>query len=177
MSTVELDGVQTARMVCERLAPSHLDEARTLLRDPRVAKTLMPTGRPPSDATLVAGLDEKIRHWDRYGFGLWMLRDRASGEMVGRGGLQHTWATGRDEVEVGWAIVPERWGQGLATELAGASIEAAFGPLDLPEVIAYTLPSNIASKRVMEKTGFEFEREIVASGRPHLLFRLRRAHC
>jgi ribosomal-protein-alanine N-acetyltransferase len=177
MTAVALERVETERMVCERLEPSHLDELRVLLRDPRVAMTLMPSGKPPSERELIVGHDEKIRHWDRHGFGLWLLRDRATGEMVGRGGLQHTWATGRDEVEVGWAIVPERWRQGLATELALTSIEAAFGPLALPEVIAYTMPSNAASRRVMEKAGFGFDREISASGLAHVLYRLRRARC
>jgi [ribosomal protein S5]-alanine N-acetyltransferase len=177
MTALALERVETMRMVCERLEPGHLDEIRVLMCDPRVATTLMPSGKPPSERELIASHAEKIRHWDRHGFGLWLLRDHASGEMLGRGGLQHTWATGRDEIEVGWAIVPERWGQGLATELALASIDAAFGQLDLPEVIAYTLPSNRASRRVMEKTGFGFDREIVASGLPHVLYRLRRARC
>ena len=54
---------------------------------------------------------------------MWLLRDRSTGEMVGRGGLQHTFVAGLDEVEAGWAIVPERWGEGLATELAHACVD------------------------------------------------------
>ncbi len=86
MSRVALDRVQTPRMVAERLSEAHLDDLGALLRDPRVARTLMPTGEPPSEAEVLAGLDAKIRHWDQYGFGLWVLRDRAEGTMVGRGG-------------------------------------------------------------------------------------------
>jgi RimJ/RimL family protein N-acetyltransferase len=177
MTALALDRVETPRMVCERLELAHLDQLRVLLCDPRVARTLSPTGLAPSDADVLAGLHQKMRHWDEHGFGLWALRERSTGEIVGRGGLHHTLATGRDEVEVVWAIVPERWGEGLATELARTSIEAAFGRLELSEVIAYALPSNTASRRVMEKTGFQLEYEIVASGLPHVLYRLRRAHC
>jgi RimJ/RimL family protein N-acetyltransferase len=101
------------------------------------------------------------------------MRDRETGEMVGRGGPQWTNASGVGEIEIGWVIVPERWGGGLATELAWASLEVAFGPLGLDEVIAYALPDNIASLRVMEKTGFVYEREIVAAGLPHVLYRRR----
>ena len=69
-----------------------------------------------------------------------------------------------DEVEVGWSVVPERWRQGLATELALASIDVAFGPLDLDQVVAFTLPDNVASRRVMEKAGFAYDRDILHVG-------------
>ncbi|MBV9049084.1 MAG: GNAT family N-acetyltransferase, partial [Solirubrobacterales bacterium] len=109
------------------------------------------------------------------GFGLWLLLDRRTGAMVGRGGLQYTYVEGINEIEVGWAIVPERWRQGLATELALACVEVAFNDLELMRLVAFTLPHNIASRRVMEKAGFEFEREIVHAGLDHVLYRRERA--
>jgi RimJ/RimL family protein N-acetyltransferase len=63
------------------------------------------------------------------------------------------------------------WGQGLATELGAASIEIAFGPLGLVDVVSFTLPGNVASRRVMEKLGFAFERETIYAGLPHVLYR------
>jgi ribosomal-protein-alanine N-acetyltransferase len=167
--------LSTARLVCERLGAEHDPELRILLSDPRVARTLSPTGEPLSQAEASANLRDKIDHWTRMGFGMWLLRDRVTGEPVGRGGLQCTFASGRDEVEVGWAIVPERWGEGLATELALASVHAGLEHLRLSELIAFTLPSNIASLRVMQKAGFRFDAEIVHVGLAHLLYRRRRA--
>jgi ribosomal-protein-alanine N-acetyltransferase len=79
-----------------------------------------------------------------------------------------------DEVEIGWSIHPDRWGEGLATELARASVQTAFDVLGLDGVIAYTANDNIASWRVMEKAGMEFDREIIAVGLPHVLYRARR---
>lgn len=172
MSSVStLERVETARLVCERLRMEHVDEVSRLLRDPRVSHTLWPGAELPSEQQVIESTAEKARHWERYGFGLWLLRDRRTGEMVGRGGLQWTYVATLDEIEVGWAIVPERWNQGLATELAHASIDAAFGPLELREIIAFSLPDNLASRRVMEKSGFVFERDIVHAGRPHVLYR------
>ena len=95
------------------------------------------------------------------------------GRPVGRGGLQYTFTAGLHDVEAGWAIVPERWGQGLATELARACVEVAFEQLGLREIVAFTLPDNIASRRVMEKAGFEYERDIVHVGLAHVLYRRR----
>jgi RimJ/RimL family protein N-acetyltransferase len=108
------------------------------------------------------------------GVGFWLVRDRESGEVVGRGGLSHTLATGVDEVEVGWTIAPSRWRQGLATELASAAIEFAWTELGLDRLIAYTMPDNIPSRRVMEKTGFRYERGLLHEGVPHVLYRRNR---
>jgi ribosomal-protein-alanine N-acetyltransferase len=174
MSSPEIERVETPRLICERLGIGHLAEVSRLLRDPLVATTLWPGGQPPSEQEVITSVADKERHWERYGFGLWLVRDRETGEMVGRGGLQWTtYVTDLDEVEVGWAIVPERWREGLATELAQTSIEIAFGPLALNEIVAFTLPHNIASRGVMEKTGFVYEREILHVGLAHVLYRRR----
>lgn len=167
-----LERVKTARMVCERLRPDHLAELSELLQDPRVSEWLWPHGGPTA-RDLSEMTRQKERHWERYGFGLWLLRDANTDAVVGWGGLQWTYVAELDEVEVAWAISPERWRQGLATELAQASISTAFGPLGLKEIIAFTLPHNVASRRVMEKAGFIYERDIVHALLPHVLYRRR----
>ena len=78
-SSGSLDRVLTARLECVRPAPEHADDLSTLLRDPRVAKTLFTTAVAPTEAEVVANLAAKQAHWQRYGFGLWMLYDRESG--------------------------------------------------------------------------------------------------
>ena len=164
--------LETARLVADRVTEGDLPELLQLLRDPRVAATLSPNGQPSEDEVR-AGLIEAIGHWELHGFGLLILRERADGRLVGRGGLQHTFVTGHDEVEVAWAIVPNLWGRGLATELARASIDVAFGPLALRQVIAYTLSDNRASRRVMEKCGFVLEGSLEREGLSHVLYRLK----
>ena len=166
-----LDRIETDRMVCERHRAEDVEELSLLLGDPRVARTLTASGEPLTHTEIREGLRTKIAHWDRHGFGLWLMRDRISGELVGRGGLQHTFVGGSSEVEVGWAIVPERWGQGLATELALLSVDVAFNELGLKEIVAFTQPHNIASRRVMEKAAFTYERHVAHVGLPHVLYR------
>jgi RimJ/RimL family protein N-acetyltransferase len=173
MSTSTIDRIETERMILERLRLEHAPDLSRLLRDPRVAVTLSPTGAPPSESEVAALLRAKVDHWDRHGFGMWLLRDRATGEMVGRGGLQYTYTAGLHDVEAAWAVVPERWGQGLATELAHACVEVGFEQLSFREIVAFTLPDNVASRRVMEKSGFTYERDIIHAGLPHVLYRRR----
>jgi RimJ/RimL family protein N-acetyltransferase len=172
MSTGTIERVETARMILERLLLEHAPEQLALLLDPRVYATLWPASAPPTERDVIDGLSSKVDHWDRHGFGMYLLRDRETGEMVGRGGLQYTYTAGLNDVEAGWAIVPERWGQGLATEMARAAADVAFTDLRLGEIVAFTLPDNTASRRVMEKTGFTYQRRIVHVGLPHVLYRL-----
>jgi ribosomal-protein-alanine N-acetyltransferase len=163
--------LDTPRMRGEPIGPEHEAEIAELMLDPRVYRSLWPWASAPGRADVRASLADKREHWKRHGFGLWLLRDRASGQAVGRGGLQYTDAVGGFAVEAAWTIAPERWGEGLATELAVASVSVAFDVLDLHELIAITLPDNLASRRVMEKTGFAFDRPIEHAGLEYLLYR------
>jgi ribosomal-protein-alanine N-acetyltransferase len=166
--------IQTTRLIAERLAPEHEPDLARLGMDPRVYPTLWPFPYPPTASDIHDGVLRQLSLWNRYGFGLWSLRDRASGEFVGRGGLEYTDAPGELSVELAWAIVPERWGQGLATELARAAVRTGFEELDVPDLVALTLPHNAASCRVMEKAGFTYDRAIVHAGLSHVLYRLAR---
>jgi [ribosomal protein S5]-alanine N-acetyltransferase len=162
--------LDTPRMSGEPIGPEHEAEIAELTLDPRVYRTLWPWAYPPTRADVRVGLVDKREHWERHGFGLWLLRDRATGLMVGRGGLQYTDAIGGFAVEAAWAIAPERWGEGLATELAISSVSVAFDALGLNEVVAITLPHNLASRRVMEKAGFGYDRPIEHVGLEHVLY-------
>ena len=142
-----------------------------MLGDARVGATL---GGVATPAAVDAQIARMAAHWARHGFGWYAFSDRATGALVARGGPQRAHVAGRDEVEIGWTVVPERWDQGLATELGAASIELAFGPLGLADVVSFTLPENRASRRVMEKLGFTFERDTVHKGLPHVLYRCER---
>jgi RimJ/RimL family protein N-acetyltransferase len=158
------------RLTYERVAPEHATELAALMAEPLVLKTLWPWPEPPSETELNARLHGFVDHWDRHGFGLWVMRDAASHEFVGRGGLEFNHIDGRPMVEVAWAVMPARWGEGLATELARVSVRLAFERLELAELVAITLPDNTASRRVMEKSGFRYDRDIVHVGLDHVLY-------
>jgi RimJ/RimL family protein N-acetyltransferase len=124
---------------------------------------------------VASSLDAEDERWEREGMGYWMFFHAATGEPVARGGLSRAVFDGRDEVEVGWTVAPEHWGHGLATELGAASVAVAFERLALPDVVAYTLPHNAASRRVMEKLGFAYEKTAPYKVYgDHVLYRLRR---
>jgi RimJ/RimL family protein N-acetyltransferase len=75
---------------------------------------------------------------------------------------------------VQYAVASALWGQGLGTEIARAAVREGFDSLGLTSVVCFTLPYNLGSRRVMEKAGFEYERDTERVGLPHVLYRLNR---
>ncbi len=163
----------TERLIAERLSEAHFEELCRMHRDVRVMATL--GGRRP-DAETRRFLRGNLDHWERHGYGLFVFRARTSGDFIGRGGLRRVAIGGADEVELAYAVMAEFWGRGLASEIAQASLQLGFAHLGLAEIVAFTLTTNAASRRVMEKIGFRFERDIVHAGLPHVLYRRRQAN-
>ena len=154
-------------------APESRDEAsyRRLLFDPAVSPWLRPKPlRPFTEADPPALLVRDLRHWESYGWGPWVVEDDDGG-FAGRAGLNTTRVAGMQAVELAWAIVGPAQGRGLATRAAVAGVDEARR-LGLAEVVSFTLPENLASRRVMEKTGLTFERDITHAGLPHMLYRI-----
>jgi [ribosomal protein S5]-alanine N-acetyltransferase len=68
------------------------------------------------------------------------------------------------EVELTYAINPFYWGQGFATEAAKAVLRWGFDTLGLKQIVAVTAPDNAASRRVMQKLGMQYEKNIQYGG-------------
>ena len=160
----------TARLSAERLTADHLPEVQRMHRDAIVMAHL---GGVRDDAQTVTYLARNLKHWDDYGFGLWILRELGGGEPVGRAVLRHLLVEGVDEVEVGYAFYPPFWGRGLATEVATACLELGRRQLGLTTIVAVTSPDNLASQHVLEKVGLVYERDFMHEGARSSLFRTR----
>jgi RimJ/RimL family protein N-acetyltransferase len=165
-----LDTFSTLRLRAERLMPDHRGEIARMHRDPAVMATL---GGVRDDAQTDAYLARNLKHWDEYGYGLWIVRDASDGRIAGRAVVRHLLLEGTDEVEVGYGFYQEWWGRGLATEVCRACVDVGYQRLRLPSLVALTLPTNLPSQRVLTKAGLSYEREIDHEGGRHALFRSR----
>ena len=86
-------------------------------------------------------------------------------------------------VEIGWRLAAEYWNHGYATEAARAVLRFGFDTLQLDEIVAFTVPDNLASRRVMEKLGMthndadDFDHPALPAGHSlqrHVLYRIHR---
>ena len=135
-----------------------------------VARWLRPAGEtaPFSVAECESWACRRAAHWEAFGFGEWMVFD--GGQPVARGGLGHTVANGRAEVELGWAVAPSHQRRGIATGLALQGLAEAE-ERGIEGVVAYTRADNLASRRTAEAAGLELECAFPHAGLPHVLYR------
>jgi RimJ/RimL family protein N-acetyltransferase len=128
-----------------------------------------------------ATLEVMIKGFESRGYGLLGVERKGDGALVGRCGLlvwdPETWTLTEDddgpvEIEVGYLIGRDYWGNGYATEAARAVRDWALAELGLDRLIALIYPDNVRSIRVAEKLGMAPEGEIEIFGKRVTLYAL-----
>ena len=143
-----MDGLTTDRLRLRPLRTGDADALHEVYAHPLVEAWIGPhaLGRVAEEiAYQRAGQAE-------HGWSVWAVERRDDGRFLGDCGLQPLEHKG-PEVELGYDLHPDVWGQGLATEAAVAVVEAALGPLGLERLVSVVKPANAASRRVLEKLG------------------------
>ena len=124
-------------------------------------------------------------HLKRHGFGPFAVELLESSSFIGFIGLSIPAFAAHfmPAVEIGWRLAFDDWGQGLATEGARAVLSYGFEALGLEQIVSFTVPANLRSRRVMEKLGMthdprdDFNHPNLPEGHPlrrHLLYRIKR---
>lgn len=148
--------IETARLRLRRFTEAERDTVAGWNADPDFTRHLAGVQtRPQSDKAF----DRWARHWDEHGFGLLAVEWRETAEVIGRCGPQfhRMWP---DDPEVGWALDPAWWGQGIATEAGTAALAWTFGPLDFARSVSITTEPNVASRNVMVKLDFQLHAKV-----------------
>lgn len=157
--------LHTPRLMLRPFRPEDLAALAALLADPEVMRYSV---HGPLDLVTVREqtLPSYIESIDHpQGLMRLAIELLAGGQMIGFVGLGRQTLDGRDEVETGYRLFREYWGQGYATEAVIAMREFAFGPLGLERLIAVIDPQNVRSQRVAEKAGLAFEKLAPYHGR------------
>ena len=167
---------RTDRFVASRIQAADLPDFQSFYADPAVMSTLSADGRvrPPAESADL--FDRHLAHWAEHGFGTWVFRDPVDRAFVARAGLRRIDLGSGSEVEVFFGVASGLWGRGIATEIAREVISVAFDEVRLDALVGFTLPTNVASRRVLEKCLFVPAGEIEHAGLKHLFFRRSRSH-
>ena len=101
---------------------------------------------------------ERLRAYQRdLGFTFWIVERRSDDAILGFCGLKRANAPGGDaiagDVEIGWRLREDAWGQGYAKEAAMAALDLAFGRFAAPHVVAITGAGNASSQGLMIRLG------------------------
>jgi RimJ/RimL family protein N-acetyltransferase len=170
----------TARLTLRRWRPSDREPFRSINADPRVMEFFPALLTPQESDDLIERIEQ---HFDQHGFGVYAAELIETQAFIGFIGLNipSFEAPFMPAVEIGWRLASDVWGQGLATEGASAVVQYAFETLQLPGLVSFTVPTNLRSRRVMEKIGMvhnsadDFNHPNLSEGhrfRRHVLYRL-----
>lgn len=122
-------------------------------------------------------LDNQIRRYKEYGFGLWAIIKKDTGEFIGDCGLTYQDFNGKNILEIGYHLQKKFWHQGFATEVAIACKEYAFNKLNANEVFSIIRDNNIPSQRVAIRNGMticgRFIKHYYNMDMPHLVFSIK----
>jgi RimJ/RimL family protein N-acetyltransferase len=147
--------IETSRLLLASWREEQVQDFLAIASDPEVMRYIG-TGRTWDEAQARAFIERQIAEEAAHGFCLWGLIERDGGRLVGQCGLKRVGDTG--EIEIGWWLARDRWGQGLATEAARGVIAFAFEQLRLPRLVSIVQPANAGSIDVMRRLGLSFER-------------------
>lgn len=105
-----------------------------------------------SEAEARAVVERLIHQFEAWRMGRLVVLHRRTGEELGWCGLR--WHEDLEVADLGYRFFRRHWGEGYATESAGACVRHAFEELGLPRLVAHAMPENVASIKVLEKLGF-----------------------
>jgi [ribosomal protein S5]-alanine N-acetyltransferase len=144
------DTLESPRLRVRRFTHDDLDLVARLLADPAVTRHL--GGVKDRDGAEQTLRTRALDYYDQHpGLGMWATIERATGRAVGFHVLNHI--HGEADIQVGYALFQDAWGQGYATEMTVRLMRYGFEDLGLPVIGAITNLDNTASQRVLLKAG------------------------
>jgi ribosomal-protein-alanine N-acetyltransferase len=144
---------ETERLVLRTWQSDDAIDAFAIWGDPKVMRYV---GEPFTDLAMARrAIDRAAEAQHRHGVSLWAVVEKASNEIVGACGF-HFVAEG-PELELAYHFKPSHWGRRFATEATHACVIYAFETLRAMRIIARVQAENVASRRVLEKVGFQRE--------------------
>lgn len=153
--------IETHRLILRELTLDDVEDLAQIYADPVVMKYYP---NPISRQETKYQITRMINGYQQRGWGLWATIHKADRKFIGRCGLIPQLVAGDPEVEIGYMLAKDYWGQGLATEAACASRDYGFR-MGCERLISLIAPGNIASQKVAIKTGLCYVKDTIFLGR------------
>ncbi len=161
--------IQTDRLLLRLPEACDVPPMYEIHQDPEVMRFV---GKPGSITVAWRNVAMMIGHWQMLGYGMWIVVNRADGQVIGRAGLWNE--DGGPGLELGWLIRRSAWGQGFATEAARAALDWTWQHVETDHVISVIHAENAPSIRIAEKLGQRFEKREVTNDQTVLTYGISR---
>jgi RimJ/RimL family protein N-acetyltransferase len=162
---------ETERSRLREFGHRDLDDLAAMVAD-EDQMTFYPRPRTRDDAS--AWIARNLALYEGHGYGFWLVESHPGSGFAGYCGIRPVALEGSPETEIGWHIHKRCWNRGIATEVATAVRDVAFGRFGVSRLVAIIHPDHAASRRVAEKIGMQEERTTVFEGEPTVIYALGR---
>ena len=175
--------IETDRLILRSWRDGDRDAYLATCNTPAVTEFL---GGPVTIEQIDAGLGQIAASQAEHGFCFWAIERRADRALLGYCGLRRVHDVSdaiEGDVEIGWRLSEDSWGQGYAREAALACLEWAWANLEVDHIVSMTVPANRASWGLMERIGMtrvgggDFDHAALPEDSPlrrHVLYRIER---
>lgn len=159
--------LQTPRLILREFTPGDIDPVAKVLGDP---DAMLYYPEPYDRAGVEQWITRNILRYRNDGVGLWAMELIATRELIGDCGIVRQQVDGDELYEIGYHVRRDHWRHGYATEAASACRDWAFAHLQTDRLVSVIRPENIPSRRVAERIGMSFWKEVTWRGLTHSLY-------
>jgi [ribosomal protein S5]-alanine N-acetyltransferase len=161
--------LETERLVLRQFTENDVDNLIELNSDPDVVRF---TADKQTDLAIIQTqtLPKWLKYYEEYdGYGIWAVVEKSSQAFIGwfifRPAVHAPYfdpaLANPDDIELGYRLRKVAWGKGYATEGSKALILKGFSELRAQRIVAPALAANVASIRVLEKSGLKLEKKFI----------------
>lgn len=153
--------LETDRLILRRLSVEDAAFILELVNEPSFLRYIGDRGVRSLEGARDYILKGPIESYQRLGFGLYLVELKEGGLPIGMSGLIKRESL--EDVDIGFAFLPDFWGKGYAREAASAVLALGKSAFGLCRVVAITTIDNTSSIKLLEKLSFSFERMVKLS--------------
>ncbi len=154
--------LETPRLIVREIEMTDIDDLFALYSGPHMTDFIAPLY--PYEEEVAYEQDYINNIYGFYGFGMWVVIEKKTGELIGRAGIEYRSGCRENEAELGYAIREDRWRRGYAEEACKAIMDWAFEEYEFSGFCARVNPKNEASTGLLKKLGFTDSGEVSPDG-------------
>lgn len=154
--------VETERLIIRPFELKDINDAYEMNLDEKVSRYTADGGIVSKEEIHRRITEDVMGDYQRYGYGRMAIEWKENHKCIGFTGLKYL--ADLQEVDLGYRLMSNFWGKGIATEAGKISLQFGFDYLKIERIIALVLPENKASIKVLKKLNFSFEKEIKFDG-------------
>lgn len=159
--------LETERLILRSQQPEDTETIVKMFADPEVMRFIGDGNVIPRNIA-----EQSVNRWNEYerkhSFSSWAVVRKEDDAFIGKCGFNYL--PDNSDIELSYMLDEPYWGNGYASEIAKATLDYGLNKLDLKRVVALVYPQNSPSIRVIEKTGFKFEKEYDYKGIKMLMY-------